>query len=213
MTDCMTTAANDRLSRSRGGSISGYLHPNAAAQRSDDARTPQEGATKAAACAASYADEIVTYIPALRVFARSLCRDAVEADDLVQETLVRAIEKIHLFERGTNLRAWLFTILRNRFYSNWSKRLRERTGEKDCVSSLPVATADTQIWHLRRLELERVLQQLPVHYRETIMLVTVLGESYQQAARILGCDIGTIKSRVSRARTALRAKLGEIGDE
>lgn len=163
--------------------------------------------------AADCTDEIVAYIPALRVFARSLCRNVVEADDLVQETLVRAIEKIHLFTAGTNLRAWLFTIMRNRFYSNWAKRSRERTGEKDCVSTVPVATADTQIWHLRKLELEQALQQLPVHYRETIMLVTVLGESYQQAAEILGCDIGTIKSRVSRARAALREKLDETVGE
>lgn len=154
-------------------------------------------------------DEIVGYIPALRIFARSLCRNPVEADDLVQETLVRGIEKIDQFRVGTNLRAWLFTIMRNRFYTNWAKRARERPGDADCVSSLPASSGDGQFWHLRLREMEAALGQLPLHYRETIILVTVLGESYLQAAEILGCDIGTVKSRVSRARRALRAILDE----
>lgn len=164
------------------------------------------------AAAADHAEEVVGYLPALRIFARSLCRDAVEADDLVQETLVRGIENMRLFQPGTNLRAWLFTIMRNRFYSNWAKRARERTGEKDCVSSLPAAVGDGQLWHLRRLELERALKKLPVQYRETIILVAVLGESYLQAAEILRCDIGTIKSRVNRARVALKQSLDGFDD-
>ncbi|VDC25131.1 sigma-70 family RNA polymerase sigma factor [Pseudogemmobacter humi] len=155
-------------------------------------------------------EEIVGHIPALRIFARSLCRNPVEADDLVQETLVRAIGNIRLFRTGTNLRAWLFTIMRNRFYSNWAKRARERTGDGDCVSSIPVASGDRQFWHIRLQEMERALAALPVHYRETIILVAVLGESYLQAAEILGCDIGTIKSRVNRARVALRDRLGDV---
>lgn len=153
------------------------------------------------------AEEVVGYIPALRVYGRSLCKSAVEADDLVQETLVRAIENIHQFQPGTNLRAWLFTIMRNRFYSDWIKRARERTGDTDCVSSIPQTVEDTQIWHLRQLEMERALNALPVHYRETLVLVTVLGESYLRAAEVLGCDIGTVKSRINRARAALRDRL------
>ena len=153
-------------------------------------------------------EEIIGCIPALRVFARSLCRDRTEADDLVQETLLRAIENIARFQPGTNLRAWLFTILRNRFYSGWAKRARERPGDADCVSSMPVATAEGQFWHLRMQEMEQALHELPRHYRETIILVAVLGESYLQTAEILGCDIGTVKSRVSRARAALRERLG-----
>jgi RNA polymerase sigma-70 factor (ECF subfamily) len=190
----------------------------AAGMRPDGGPRAREGAADAEGSAKCTADcppdctgAIVACIPALRVFARSLCRDVVEADDLVQETLVRAIEKLHLFEPGTNLRAWLFTIMRNRFYSNWTRRARERPGEKDCASTVPVAPPDSQIWHIRGRELERALLQLPVHYRETIMLVTVLGESYRQAAEVLGCDIGTIKSRVNRARAALREALGDAG--
>lgn len=158
----------------------------------------------------AYTEEVLNYIPALRVFARSLCRNVVEADDLVQETLLRGLEKHHLFQPGTNLRAWLFTIMRNRFYSNRVKIGREPTGSESCVSGESRSGAqDGQYWHLRLRELERAMQALPVHYRETIMLIGVLGESYQYAAQILGCDIGTVKSRMNRARAALRAKLGE----
>ena len=153
-------------------------------------------------------EEVIAQIPALRVFARSLCRDRVEADDLVQETLLRAIENIDRFQPGTNLRAWLFTILRNRFYSGWAKRARERTGDADCVSSVPVSTADGQFWHLRMREMEAALHALPRPYRETIILVGVLGESYLHAAEILGCDIGTVKSRMNRARAALKQRMG-----
>ena len=160
--------------------------------------------------AESYADAVVGLIPALRVFSRSLCRNVTEADDLVQETLLRGIEKHTLFQPGTNLRAWLFTIMRNRFYSSRIKLGREPTGGADCVSAEPQGHNDGQYWHLRMCELDRALQALPVHYRETIMLIGVLGESYQTAAGILGCDIGTVKSRMNRARTALRDKIGEV---
>jgi RNA polymerase sigma-70 factor (ECF subfamily) len=155
----------------------------------------------------SLGDEIVGYIPALRIYGRSLCRNPVEADDLVQETLIRAIENVHLFQRGTNLRAWLFTIMRNRFYSNWAKRARERTGEIDCVSSIPQGPEDTQLWHIQMREMESAIHALPPHFREAIVLVAVLGESYMQAAQTLGCDIGTIKSRINRGRAALKRQL------
>jgi len=153
-------------------------------------------------------DNILSYLPAMRAFARSLCGNAADADDLVQETLLRALENIDRYTPGTNLRAWLFTIMRNRFFTNTAKRARERTGDTDCV-------ADTQLvppkqeWALRMRELARALNELPVHYRETIVLVVVLEESYQSAAEILQCDIGTVKSRVSRARQMLREKLGD----
>lgn len=156
----------------------------------------------------SYADQVVGLIPALRVFARSLCRNVAEADDLVQDTLLRGLEKHIQFTPGTNLRAWLFTIMRNRFYSTRVKIMREPTGTEDCVSGTPQGRCETQYWHLRLGESERAMQALPVHYRETIMLIGVLGESYQRAACILGCDIGTVKSRMSRARAALRLKIG-----
>ncbi len=206
MTNWMTIAgAESTRAPSWGGRGSGQTCKQEIIRLKPDGRKP-----RSTAAGKRCGEEIVSYIPALRIFARSLCRNPVEAGDLVQETLLRAIERAKQFEPGTNLRAWLFTIMRNRFYSNWAKRSRERTGDQDCVSGEPVAVADTQIWHLRMQEMEEALHQLPIHYRETIILVAVLGESYIHASQILGCDIGTIKSRVNRARAALRDKLDEI---
>lgn len=153
-------------------------------------------------------DDILSYLPAMRAFARSLCNNTVDADDLVQETLLRALENIHRYTPGTNLRAWLFTIMRNRFYTNGAKRARERTGETDCVAGTLVVPPQ-QEWTIRMRELARALNALPVQFRETIVLVVVLEESYQSAADILGCDIGTVKSRVSRARQMLKQTLGD----
>jgi len=152
-------------------------------------------------------DDILSYLPAMRGFARSLCTNAADADDLVQETLLRALASIHRYTPGTNLKAWLFTIMRNRFYTNSAKRAREQPGEADCVADTQVM-APTQEWSLRMRELSRALNALPVHYRETIVLVGALGESYKEAAEILDCDIGTVKSRVSRARQMLKQTLG-----
>lgn len=153
-------------------------------------------------------DNLLDHIPALRAYGRSLCGNSVDADDLVQETLIRAVEFSGSYRPGTNLRAWLFTIMRNRFYTNVRKRSREATGGDDCVSMLSSVPA-LQEWHLRGQELVEALNDLPVHYREAIVLVVALGESYQDAARILNCEIGTIKSRVNRARVMLKVALGE----
>lgn len=151
-------------------------------------------------------DDVLSHLPALRAYARSLCGQWQEADDLVQETLLRAIENAHRYQPGTHMRAWLFTIMRNRFYTNIRKAARERTGAADCVSDQPVSQPG-QEWHLRHCELWVQLALMPAHYREAIVLVSVLGESYIRAAEIMECDIGTIKSRVNRARSRLRDRL------
>ena len=156
----------------------------------------------------SHSAAVMELIPALRAFARSLCGNTADADDLVQDTLLRGFEKHHLFQPGTNLRAWLFTILRNRFYSNWNKHRREPIAEPSGVSEPLTSAVDGQYWHLRLRELEAAMLELPVHQRETLMLVGVLGESYESAAEILGCNIGTVKSRVNRARAALQERVG-----
>ncbi|MBA4491680.1 sigma-70 family RNA polymerase sigma factor [Paracoccus sp. S1E-3] len=148
-------------------------------------------------------DDVLAHIPALRAYSRALCRTVAEAEDLVQETLLRAIENAHRYEPGTNMRAWLFTIMRNRFLTNCRKSARERTGAADCASTVPWVKAD-QEWHLQARNMWAALERIPLHYREAIILVGVLGESYLDAARILDCDIGTIKSRVNRARAMLR---------
>lgn len=152
------------------------------------------------------ADDVVTYIPALRAYARALCRSVPDADDLVQETLLRAIQYSDHFKPGTNLRAWLFTIMRNRFFTNCRKSARERTGAADCVSATPRVDAG-QEWHMQMREMRHAIYGLPDHYREAIMLIGVLGESYEQAAGVMDCDIGTVKSRVNRARAMLRKSL------
>ncbi|MBC9247519.1 sigma-70 family RNA polymerase sigma factor [Paracoccus sp. 11-3] len=147
-------------------------------------------------------DDILTQIPALRAYSRVLCRSVPEAEDLVQETLLRAIENAHRYQPGTHLRAWLFTIMRNRFRTNCGKSARERTGAADCISTMP-RVKPPQEWHLQANHMWAALKDIPPHYREAIILVGVLGESYRDAAQILGCDIGTIKSRVNRARSIL----------
>ena len=154
------------------------------------------------------ADDVVAYVPALRAFAWTLCRRHQEVDDLVQETLVKAIAAFDRYERGTNLRAWLFTIMRNAYYTSGVKMARERPGAADCVSSAP-AVPPTQVWSVRGAELWRAIDRLPAHYREILILVVMLGESYDRAARICGVEIGTVKSRVNRAR---RLVIEELGD-
>lgn len=153
-------------------------------------------------------DDVLAHVRALKAYGRSLCGNAADAEDLVQETLLRAIENAHSYRPGTHMRAWLFTIMRNRFYTDCRKRARERTGAEDCVSGGPVVAA-TQDWHMASQEMQQALREMPVHYREALVLVAVIGESYQHASEVLGCDIGTIKSRVNRARAILRRRLHE----
>ena len=152
-------------------------------------------------------DNVVDHLPALRAYARSLSGWNSDPDDLVQETLLRAIENADKYQPGTHMRAWLFTIMRNRFYTNIRKSARERTGAADCISSSPIVQP-TQEWHLRHRELLIQMEKMPVHYREALTLVTVLGESYIRAAEILECDIGTIKSRVKSGPQPTAPRLG-----
>jgi len=153
-------------------------------------------------------DDVTTYIPALRAFAWTLCRRHQDVDDLVQETLVKAVANLHRYERGTNLRAWMFTIMRNTHYTAAAKAARERPGAEDCVSSQASAPA-TQEWHVRGNEVWDAICRLPDHYREMLILVVMLGETYESAAEICGVAMGTVKSRVSRARAMVMADLGE----
>lgn len=146
-------------------------------------------------------EQMLALLPSLRAFARSLTRCPVEADDLVQESLTKALASIDQFTPGTNLRAWLFTIQRNTFYTNYHKRIREPVL---LVDELPGAhTAASQEWALKLKDVDAALQRLPVDQREAVMLVGGGGISYDEAAEICGCALGTIKSRVSRARATL----------
>ncbi len=145
-------------------------------------------------------------MPNLRAFAISLSGNADRADDLVQETILRALANIHSFQPGTNLPAWLFTILRNRFRSEYRKRRREVEDADghytDSLVSQPEQTAK-----LEYKELRAALDKLPSDQREALILVGASGFSYEEAAAICGCAVGTIKSRVNRARTRLANEL------
>lgn len=152
--------------------------------------------------------DVMHHIPALRGYAWSLTRRQQDVDDLVQETLMKAIANVDRFQAGTNLRAWLMTIMRNTFYNEIVKRNRERTGGKDCVSGA-VMVPGTQEWSIHGADIMRAVMQLPAHYRETLILVVMLGESYDTTAEICGVAIGTVKSRVNRARTMVLEELGE----
>jgi RNA polymerase sigma-70 factor, ECF subfamily len=151
-------------------------------------------------------DAIITHLPALRTFALSLCRDTSQADDLLQDTVVKAWSKFHLFTQGTNLRAWLFTILRNNFYSGRRKRSREVEDPGEIMAGQMVSKPD-QYGHLALSELQAALKTLPDEQREALILVGAMGFSIEEAARTCGCAPGTIKSRTNRARRALAARL------
>jgi RNA polymerase sigma-70 factor (ECF subfamily) len=147
-------------------------------------------------------DQVVAMIPALRAFAWSVSRNGSDADDLVQDTLIKAWSHRDKFEPGTNLRAWLFTILRNTYYTAVVRRRREVRDEDD-QHAKSLTSAPTQEWGLTMRALQAALNQLPVEHREALILVGAAGLSYEEAAEICGCALGTIKSRVNRARNRL----------
>ncbi len=151
-------------------------------------------------------EEMVSLVPQLHTFARSLCRDGVRADDLVQEALLRAFDNLERFKPGTNLKAWLFTIVRNEHYS----QLRRRKFEAHDVSPDQLPEPSVPPDHDGELELRdlnRALAALSPGQRAALILVSASGFSYEEAASICGCAVGTIKSRVARARTMLLAML------
>lgn len=146
--------------------------------------------------------QVVAYIPRLRRYARALLGDRSAADDLVQDTLERALNKFHLWKRGTDLRAWLFTVMHN-IHVNQVRGRREHLGlEGDALELQVRATHDVS---LEARDLERMLQRLPVEQREVLLLVVLEELTYEETAAALGIPIGTVMSRLSRARERLRA--------
>ena len=150
----------------------------------------------------TWRDQVVALIPALRAFAWSISRNGADADDLVQDTLIKAWSHRDKFETGTNLRAWLFTILRNTYYTAVVRRRREVRDEDDQYARA-LTSAPNQEWGLAIHALQTALDQLPAEHREALILVGAAGLSYEEAAEICGCALGTIKSRVNRARSRL----------
>ena len=141
-------------------------------------------------------------VPSLRAFAISLCGNVDRADDLVQEALLRALANLSSFEPGTNMSAWLFTILRNLFRSEYRKRRRE-VEDVDGSYAESLTSAPEQNSRLEIVEFRDALTLLPSEQRESLILVGASGFSYEEAAQICGCAVGTIKSRVNRARSRL----------
>jgi RNA polymerase sigma-70 factor (ECF subfamily) len=150
----------------------------------------------------SWRDEVVALNPALRAFAWSLSHNGSDADDLVQDTLIKAWSNRDKFEPGTNLRAWMFTILRNTYYTHVLRRRREVRDEQGEYAG-QLRTPATQDWSVAMRTLQLALQRLPPEHREALILVGAAGLSYEEAAEICGCALGTIKSRVNRARARL----------
>lgn len=151
-------------------------------------------------------EALLAAVPGLRAFAISLSGQADKADDLVQDTLLRALANLHRFERGTNLNAWLFTILRNLFHSQYRKRRRE-IEDPDGSYAGRLGVQPEQGAHLDFEDFRSALSELPSDQREALLLVGASGFSYEEAASICGCAVGTIKSRVNRARMRLAAAL------
>jgi len=155
---------------------------------------------------ASLKQALLGFIPNLRAFAVSLCGDIERADDLVQETLLKAWNHLDSFEEGTNLRAWLFTILRNTYFSECRRRRRE-VEDRDGTKAADLSVHPEQPGHLDMQDFRRALDGLPIDQREALVLVGAAGFSYEEAAEISGCAVGTIKSRVNRARSKLTETL------
>ena len=155
---------------------------------------------------ATFSDKIVLSLPQLRSVARRVARDRVLADDLVQETVLRALIHADQFRPGTNLQAWLATILRNSYING--KRSEKRQAQfAASFASESTMTRGGQEGHLELLEFERAFATLTATQREAVALVGAKGHSYEEAARLAGCGVGTMKSRTSRARVQLRRLL------
>jgi RNA polymerase sigma-70 factor (ECF subfamily) len=147
-------------------------------------------------------------IPALRRFARRLVGSSEEVDDLVQETVARALNAASQFQPGTALKSWLFTIMRNTFCTIYRVRQREHVGIEDGMAAR-LSIAPPQEWAVRRNEMQSALDRLPGQVREALVLIA-MGTSYDETARICQCEVGTVKSRVNRARKALTEQLGDV---
>src|SRR5215472_15043557 len=147
-------------------------------------------------------------IPRLRRYARALTRATDRADDLVQDTLVRALSKGHLWQPGTDIRAWLFTIMHHQFVNTVRRAARE-TAMVDIEDVSPKLAATTDPTARRQMvELDRALARLPAEQREVVLLVGLEGMDYENVAQIVDVPVGTVRSRLSRGRERLRELMG-----
>jgi RNA polymerase sigma-70 factor, ECF subfamily len=157
---------------------------------------------------AQFRRDLVRLIPHLRAFARSLCGDATAADDLAQDALLKAWDARASFQAGTNMKAWAFMILRNQFYSDRRRSWRQSQLDPETAERTLVATDDPAA-PVALDELRLGLAMLPAEQREALILIGAGGFAYEEAAEICGCAVGTVKSRVNRARRALQVILDQ----
>lgn len=156
----------------------------------------------------SFDHEVAALLPALRRFAKQYCKQDIDVDDLVQETVLKAFRFHAKFRPGTRLKSWLFTIMRNHFLTAYHVQVREPViAHEGLIDTL--TTRPNQEWVLHMRDVERAIGRLPVGQRAALMQISD-GISYDKAAENLGCEVGTIKSRVSRARHSLMGEMGEI---
>lgn len=153
-------------------------------------------------------DKLTDTMPALYAFARTLYDQKNDVDDLVQETLLKALMNREKYKPYASLRSWLFTIMKNIYYNRLLIEKREAPGLKDCVSTSYSASINpSQDSILEVQDLEKAIKSLPPKYQRVLLLVTIEGRSYRRTAQICNCTIGTIKSRLNRARTQLYNKI------
>jgi RNA polymerase sigma factor (sigma-70 family) len=152
--------------------------------------------------------ELVAFLPALHAFSRTFAKSRYDAEDLVQETVSRALASRHLFRQGTRLKSWLFTIMRNVFYNDLHRIKRERPGQDQCIADRRSIDA-SQEWAARLREVKTAMETIPPEFLDALALVS-MGESCEDAASKCDCAVGTIKSRASRARRLILVEMGEL---
>jgi RNA polymerase sigma-70 factor, ECF subfamily len=151
-------------------------------------------------------------IPRLRRYARALTRDVTAADDLVQDCLARALSKVHLWQPGTDLRAWLFTILHNQYVNHVRRAVREGAAVGLSDTEPLLTSAPNQGKRLELRDLERAIARLPEEQRSVLLLVGLEGMRYEEVAAVLDVPVGTVRSRLSRGREMLRQLMGMVPD-
>lgn len=153
--------------------------------------------------------QIVDLIPALRAFAHRFHRNTIDADDLVQETLLRALANSSHFQEGTKLKSWLFTIMRNAFCTRFAIARREAPGLMECVADQRTVEPG-QDWSVLAQDVEKAYATMPAYFRDVLDTVVVQGLSYEDAASNMHCAVGTVKSRLNRARHYLVDRFGDL---
>lgn len=161
------------------------------------------------ACTETFTAQLLALVPSLRAFGMSLLGNRDRADDLTQDTLLKAWTHMDSFKEGTNLRAWLFTIMRNSFISQCRRNARE-VQDPDGLKAEARICPPEQHGHVDLQDLQRALTCVPPEQREALILVGGAGFSYEEAATIVGCPVGTVKSRVNRGRLKLAELLGLV---